>query len=325
MSALERQLECVMNVSEGRDRQVIDALSRAIESVPDAYLLDVGSDPDHHRTVLSFLGDLDSCPEAAFRAIGVAVERIDLRRHRGVHPRVGAADVVPFVPLKNLTIEACVSAVRVFAVRVAEQYGLPVYLYGSAARIARRSDLAVIRKGGLDGLQFRMETDPDWTPDYGPCRMHETAGACVIGVRPPLVAFNVFLDTEDVDVARRIASRVRERDGGLKAVKALGLYLPHRKRAQVSMNLVDYRVTPPRKAFEQVRKEAVDLGAAVHSSELIGLIPRAALPEGLEQELRLENYSPDRILENRIQSVLRRAAAKSNRRREVGDRERRRI
>ncbi len=305
---LDQQLECIMNVSEGRDRATLHAIGAAIESVPRAHLLDVDSDADHHRTVLTFLGDLESCPEAAFRAIGEAVDRIDLRTHRGVHPRIGSADVVPFVPIRKLTLEQCVNAAGALAARVAETYELPVFLYEFAARRPERSNLALIRQGGLDSLRQRMASDPAWAPDFGPGKLHPSAGACVIGVRRPLIAFNIFLESKDLALARQIARRVRESSGGLKAVKALGLYLEDRGRAQVSMNLTDFRTTSVEQAFDRVQEEARRLATDVHSSQLIGLAPREAFPEGLEQKLRLENFSPDRLLENRIERILRAAA-----------------
>ncbi len=298
------QVECILNVSEGRKRATIEALAAAVEETPRAWLLDVDSDRDHHRTVYTFFGDLEGCTEAAYRAVTEAVRRIDLRRHRGVHPRVGAADVVPFVPLRGVTAGECVQRVRRLAARLAADCSLPVYLYEEAAARPERSNLAEIRRGGLEGLAQRLAADPDWAPDYGPNRLHPTAGACVIGVRKPLIAFNLYLESSDVRLARRIARRIRERDGGLPGVKALGLFLKEQGRAQVSVNLTDYRATGLATLFERVREEARRAGSEVAGSELIGLVPREALPAGLERQILLEDFSPDRILENRIARVL---------------------
>ncbi len=301
----EEQLECVMNVSEGRDPSVLEAIERVIVETPQTYLLDIDADPDHNRAVFSFLGTLRSCPEAAYRAIGKAVERIDLRSHTGVHPRIGAADVIPFVPLRGISGQQSIPVVRELAARVAGDYSLPVYLYELAALRPERTNLALIRRGGLEALARAFErNDPQRVPDFGPPRLHPTAGACVIGVRRPLIAFNVYLDTDEVTVARQIARRVRERDGGLPAVKALGFLIAQRGRAQVSMNLTDHRVTSLQEAFRRVQQEARRLGTGVLSSELVGLVPSEALPPGWERELSLEDFTPDRILEQRITRVL---------------------
>ncbi len=301
----EEQLECVMNVSEGRDPSVLEAIERVIVETPQTYLLDIDADPDHNRAVFSFLGTLRSCPEAAYRAIGKAVERIDLRSHTGVHPRIGAADVIPFVPLRGISGQQSIPVVRELAARVAGDYSLPVYLYELAALRPERTNLALIRRGGLEALARAFErNDPQRVPDFGPPRLHPTAGACVIGVRRPLIAFNVYLDTDEVTVARQIARRVRERDGGLPAVKALGFLIAQRGRAQVSMNLTDHRVTSLQEAFRRVQQEARRLGTGVLSSELVGLVPSEALPPGWARALSLEDFTPDRILEQRITRVL---------------------
>lgn len=299
-----RIVECVINVSEGRRRNVLRKLGAAIEAAPHTSLLDVSADPDHNRTVFSFISTPDWIKEAAFEAIRKAVELVDLRRHSGVHPRIGAADVVPLVPIEGVSVQQCVELAHRLGKRVAEELRIPVYFYEYAALRPDRKDLAAIRRGGLKALEAAI-SDPARRPDVGPGRLHPTAGAVVIGVRDPLIAFNVYLETSDAAVARLIARRIRERDGGLPGVKALGFFIKHRGQAQVSMNLTDFRKTSPAAAYERIREEAQRLGVLPDGSELIGLAPRAALPDGSEKALRIENYHPGMILENRIEEALR--------------------
>ena len=271
-------LECVPNVSEGRRPEAVARLAASVSSVPGARLLDVSSDPDHNRTVLTLAGEEAGLHAALLSLYETALAEIDLTRHEGVHPRVGAVDVVPFVPLGGTPMEAAVAAAERLGAEVARRFGLPVYLYEKAARYPRdsgRTALADIRHGGFEGFPAKI-ADSAWAPDFGPARVHPTAGVTVIGARFFLIAFNAVLETQDVAVARAIAKRVRESGGGLPAVRAMGVYLASRGRAQVSMNLVDYRRTPPLQALESVKEEAVALGTRVLESEVIGLIPEEA-------------------------------------------------
>jgi glutamate formiminotransferase / 5-formyltetrahydrofolate cyclo-ligase len=268
-------LECVPNVSEGRRPEVMARLVAAASSVPEARLLDASSDPDHNRTVLTLAGEEAGLHAALLALYETALEEIDLRHHQGVHPRVGAVDVVPFVPLGETPMEAAVAAAERLGAEVARRFGLPVYLYEKAARHPDRTALADVRRGGFEGFPERI-AGPAWAPDFGPARVHPTAGVTVIGARFFLIAFNVVLDTPDVAIARAVARKVRESGGGLPAVRAMGVYLASRGRAQVSMNLVDYRRTPVLLAFDRVRQEAAALGTRVLESEVIGLIPEEA-------------------------------------------------
>lgn len=288
-------LESVPNVSEGRREAVIRRLRAAVEGV----LLDLGSDADHNRSVLTLAGRGPQLERALLRLYETALEEVDLSVQRGVHPRIGAVDVVPFVPLGDTPMTEAVAAARSLGARVAERFKLPVYLYEEAATRPERRNLAEIRRGGIARLAERL-TDPGWAPDFGPPRLHPRAGATVIGARRFLVAFNVELATADVRIARRIAARIREAGGGLPAVKALGLYLERLGRAQVSMNLVDFRRTSPARAVAAVRREATALGTEVVATEIIGLIPAAALADATPEELQIKNFRPELVLEERL-------------------------
>ncbi len=301
---MDRIVECVTNFSEGRDRVIVQALIEAVTSTPGVKLLDQTSDPDHHRSVLTFCGSPEGVVEAAYRAITVATERIDLRRHEGVHPRVGATDVVPFVPIRGVTMRDCVRLAKQLGAQVGRELGIPVFLYELAAVQTHRAPLEVIRHGGLAGLASRMESDADWQPDFGPSRLHPRAGAIVIGARPPLIAFNVNLRSRDVGLARAIAKTVRQSSGGIPHLKAIGVALPSRGLVQVAMNLTDYRVTPMHAAFEAVQAQAALRGVAVAGSELIGLVPQAALAETAADALQLEGFDQEHLLEARIETAL---------------------
>lgn len=296
-------LECVPNVSEGRRPEVIARLAAAAASGSGVRLLDVSSDPDHNRTVLTLAGEPDGLQESLLALYETAVAEIDLTRHAGVHPRVGAVDVTPFVPLGDTPMEVAVAAAERLAAAVAERLGLPVYLYERAARTPERRSLAAIRRGQFEGFPARM-ADPAWAPDFGPARVHPTAGVTVIGARFFLIAFNAVLDTADVEVARAVARKVRESSGGLPAVRALGLYLPSRGRTQVSMNLVDYRRTPVLRVLDAVRREAGTLGARVVETELIGLVPEEAILGVARDALQLPGLAAGRLLENRLKDSL---------------------
>jgi len=297
---VDRIVECVPNFSEGRNQTTVNALVHAVESVPGIWLLDQTMDRDHHRSVLSFVGEPDAVAEAAFRAIRVATDLIDLRKHRGVHPRVGATDVVPFVPLRGATMQDCIHLAKRLGQQVGTELEIPVFLYEQAALHHDHASLESVRRGGLHGLAFRMTSDPDWTPDFGPPRLHKTAGAVVIGARPPLIAFNVNLRSTDLSLARSIAKDIRQSNGGLPHLKAIGVELASRRLVQVSMNLTDYTITPIHVAFEAVNTRAAAQGVEVAGSEVIGLIPQAAVVQAAAHSLALEQFDTAQILETRL-------------------------
>ena len=290
-------LECVPNVSEGRRPEVIARLAAAATSASGARLLDLSSDPDHNRSVLTLAGDPEGLHRGLLSLYEAALAEIDLTRHAGVHPRVGAVDVVPFVPLGETPMSEAVAAAERLGAEVARRFGLPIYLYERAARRPERALLADVRRGGFEGFAAKLQ-DPAWAPDFGPERVHPTAGVTVIGARFFLVAFNAVLDTEDLAAARAIARRVRESGGGLPAVRALGVRLASRGLAQVSMNLVDYRRTPILQALRRVEEEAAALETRVMETELIGLVPAEAVRGVTAEELKLVGGLP--ILEERL-------------------------
>jgi len=293
-------LECVPNISDGRDAATIDAVAKAFAS-KGAVLLDVESDRDHHRTVISIAGTRRQVVDGAVAGTKAARDRIDLTKHQGAHPRMGAADVVPFIPLAGATMADAVGAAEEAARRIAEEVGVPTYLYGEAAKKPERRDLAKVREGQFEGIRDAIAGDPARAPDFGPRAVHPTAGATAVGARFFLIAFNVDLDTRDLGLAKRIAKEVRERDGGLPAVKALGFDLPERGWVQVSMNLVDYRKTSPVQAFDAVAERAKAAGIAVAGSELVGLIPRDACPPDFASRVRLLSFDPDQVIETRLE------------------------
>lgn len=291
--------ECVPNVSEGRDPGRIRTLVEAV-SAADVTVLDVSSDRDHHRTVLTLAGESDPLIEALLSLYDASVRDLSLNRHRGVHPRIGLVDVVPFIPLTGATLADAVSVAERLGERVAARFAMPVLLYGAAARQPQRRELAPIRRGGLEGLAARLAdvaANANHGPDFGPRRLHPTAGATVIGARHVLIAFNVVLDTDDLVIARRVAARVREKGGGLASVRALGLPLAERERVQVSMNLLDYRLTKPIEAFRRIEAESARWGVSVLDSEIVGLVPAAALAPGDAAVLHLGAYG---VLEDRL-------------------------
>jgi glutamate formiminotransferase len=306
---MERIVECVPNFSEGRKAEVVGALVEAVEAVEGALVLGTHIDPDHNRSVITFVAPPETIVEAAVRVVGRASELIDLSAHAGQHPRMGACDVLPFVPVRGITVGECVALAREAGRRIWEELGVPVYFYESAATIPERRNLADVRRGGFELLRSEMGTNPGRAPDVGEARVHPTAGACVVGVRPLLIAYNVTLNTRDLSIAKQIARRVRERDGGLLHLKALGFELETRGVVQVSMNLTSYDVTNLHDAFEAVRREADSLGVEVIASEIVGLVPQAALDRAASHFLKLENYSPDLVLENRIAAALARKKA----------------
>ncbi|MCI0428604.1 MAG: glutamate formimidoyltransferase [Nitrospiraceae bacterium] len=301
---MDQIVGCVPNFSEGRNQTTVCALVQAVETVPGVWLLDQTMDRDHHRSVLCFAGEPDAVAEAAFLAIRVATDLIDLRKHKGAHPRVGATDVVPFVPLRGATMQDCIHLAKRLGQRVGTELEIPVFLYEQAALHRDHAPLESVRRGGLQGLAFRMASDPDWTPDFGPSHLHKTAGAMVIGARPPLIAFNVNLRSTDLALARSIAKDIRQSNGGLPHLKAIGVELASRQLVQVAMNLTDYSITPIHVAFEAVRARAAEQGVAVAGSEVIGLVPQAALVQAAGHSLALEQFDATQVLEMRLETRL---------------------
>lgn len=301
-----RLIECIPNFSEARRPEVVDQIVAAVNSVPGVHLLDRSSDLDHNRTVLTFVGAPEAVEEAAFRAIRTAAQLIDLNHHRGEHPRIGATDVCPFVPLEGVSMEECVALARRLGERVGRELEIPVYLYEYAATRPDRVNLENIRRGQYEGLKEEIATNPDRFPDFGPARLGP-AGATVIGARDPLIAFNVYLTTDDVEIAKRIAVAIRHSSGGLRYVKALGLLVEG--RAQVSMNLTNYQKTPIARVVEMIRREAARYGVGIHHSELVGLIPQRALVDAAAWYLQLDTFQPDQVLESRLYPILTAAAS----------------
>ncbi len=299
-----RLIECVPNFSEGRDAAKVAALVDAVRSVPGVALLDQELDADHNRSVLTFAGSPEAVSEAALRAVGKAVELIDLNRHSGVHPRIGAADVVPFIPIEGVTIEECVRIAERVGAEIWSRYQVPVYLYEAAARRPERANLENIRRGQFEGLREEVATNPERAPDIGEPRLHATAGATVVGARKFLIAYNINLNTPDVEIAKRIAKAIRFSSGGFRYVKAMGVPLTSRNLAQVSMNLTDFEQTPVHRVFETVRTEAERYGASIVGSEIVGLIPKKALEMAAEYFLRCENFRPEVVFENRLAEAV---------------------
>jgi glutamate formiminotransferase len=292
-------VESIPNVSEGRRVEVIARMSQALAAIAGAHLLDASSDTSHNRSVFTLAGTADGLSLAVEALAARAIADIDLRTHRGEHPRMGAVDVVPFVPIQGVTMDECVALARRVGQSLAERFALPVYLYEAAATRPHCRNLADIRRGGFEGLSAKMAS-AEWTPDFGPSRPHPTAGATAVGARMPLIAFNINLATDRLDVAKRIAVAVRESSGGLPSVKAMGVSLADRGLVQVSMNLTNYQVTPVHRAFDAVRLEAARDGVDVVESEIVGLVPAAALRPGDEKVLRLAAFDPSQILERRL-------------------------
>ena len=297
-------VECVPNFSEGRRPEVIDAIVQAITSVGGVYLLRREMDADHNRAVVTIAGSPESIGEAAFRGVEAAMQHIDLKRHRGEHPRIGAADVVPFVPIRGVTLADCVEIAKRTGREIAERLKIPVYLYEAAATRPERVNLENIRRGQFEGLRDEIAADPARIPDFGEPRIHPTAGATVVGARKPLIAYNINLNTSDVGIAKYIAKRIRFSSGGFRYVKAMGVLLKDRNQAQVSMNLTDFERTPMELVFETVRREAERYGVNIGSSEIVGLIPQKALERAAEFYLQVENFNPEMILENRLDEVM---------------------
>ena len=293
-------VECVPNFSEGRDKAKVDAIVEAMK-MPGVYLLDREMDADHNRCVITLAGERDAIQEAAIRGVGKAAELIDLTRHQGAHPRMGAADVVPFIPIEGVTIEDCVAMARHAGAEIARRFQIPVYLYEAAATSPERQNLENIRRGQFEGIRDEIQTNAARKPDFGEARVHPTAGATVVGARKFLIAYNVFLNTTDVEIAKKIAKAVRFSSGGLRFVKGSGFMV--RGTAQVSMNLTDFEQTPIHRVFEFVKREAARYGVVPVSSEIVGLIPKLALEQAAEWFLQVENFDSSLILENRLAAV----------------------
>jgi glutamate formiminotransferase/glutamate formiminotransferase/formiminotetrahydrofolate cyclodeaminase len=298
--ATDRLVESVPNISEGRDQTVLSKLAAGIRLFPRVALLDLHADPDHHRSVWTLVGEPEAMGAALFHLIQQAQHVIDLRTHHGQHPRIGAVDVVPWIPLRGVTMEDCAAFAKDLSGRVGKELNIPVFLYEEACAIPARVRLETIRRGGLSGLQERMNHEPDWKPDFGPDMLHPTAGAVAIGARFFLIAFNVMLKSRDIQVARHIARTIRFSGGGLPGLKAMGLHLPSRALVQVTMNLTDFRKTSLRTAFQAVERESHRLGVEILESEIVGMVPQAAWDEDLPEDLKLINWVPDQILEARL-------------------------
>lgn len=295
-------IECVPNISEGRRREVVEACVDALRRVPGVHLLDWSSDASHNRSVLTLAGDAPALKAAVLALYAAALPRIDLREHRGEHPRIGAVDVVPFVPIEDVTMEACVALAREVAAEVAERFGVPVYLYEEAATDPARRNLEDIRRGEFEGLAAKM-AQPGWRPDFGPAVPHPTAGASVVGARMPLIAYNINLATDRLDVAKKIAAAIRFSSGGFRYVKAMGVKVEDRHLAQVSMNLTNFEKTPIYRVFEAVKREAARYGVSVLESEIVGLVPSAALVDAARFYLQLERFADDQVLEVRLRKA----------------------
>jgi len=294
---MSQLIECIPNFSEARRPEVVDQIVSAVTSVDEVHLLDRSSDQDHNRTVLTFAGPPQAVEEAAFRAIKTAAELIDLNKHTGEHPRIGATDVCPFVPLTDISMEECVAAAKRLGQRVGDELGIPVYLYEQAATRPERANLENIRRGQFEGLKEEIASDPDRKPDFGPSELG-AAGATVIGARSYLIAYNIYLTSDDVEIAKKIAKTIRHSSGGLRYVKALGLLVEG--RAQVSMNLTDYHKTPLALVVETIRREAARYGVGIHHSELVGLIPQEALVDSAVWYTQLDAFDKGQILESRL-------------------------
>jgi glutamate formiminotransferase len=296
-------IECVPNISEGRRADVVEACAEAIRSTVGVRLLDYSSDSSHNRSVLTMAGDGPALKAAVLALYDAAVPLIDLRAHTGEHPRMGAVDVVPFVPIEGVTMDACVTLAREVAEAVSTRFGIPVYLYEEAASSPGRRNLEDVRRGEFEGLAEKMSRD-EWRPDFGPREPHPSAGASVIGARVPLIAYNINLATDRLDVAKKIAAAIRFSSGGFRYVKAMGIRVEDRHLVQVSMNLTNYPKTPIFRVFDLVKREAARYGVSVLESEIVGLVPSTALIETAQYFLQLERFTEDQLLERRLRQQL---------------------
>ena len=293
-------IESVPNISEGRNTEIIEACVDQIRNTPGCTLLNYSSDPSHNRTVITYMGSVEGCEEASVKLAKKAVELIDLTKHEGEHPRMGCVDVMPFIPIKEATMDECVELSQRVGKRIAEEADLPVFLYEKSATAPHRQNLAKIRKGQFEGMAEKVK-DPDWIPDFGGQRIHPTGGSVCVGARPPLIAYNINLGTDNLEIATKIGKIIRESSGGLKCVKAMGVMLEDRNIAQVSINMTDFTVTPLHRVTELVRNEAARYGVPVIGTELIGLAPMQALFDAAEYYLQIEDFDPAvQVIENHL-------------------------
>ena len=293
-------IESVPNISEGRNTEIIEACVDQIRNTPGCTLLNYSSDPSHNRTVITYMGSVEGCEEASVKLAKKAVELIDLTKHEGEHPRMGCVDVMPFIPIKEATMDECVELSQRVGKRIAEEADLPVFLYEKSATAPHRQNLAKIRKGQFEGMAEKVK-DPDWIPDFGGQRIHPTGGAVCVGARPPLIAYNINLGTDNLEIATKIGKINRESSGGFKCVKAMGVMLEDRNIAQVSINMTDFTVTPLHRVTELVRNEAARYGVPVIGTELIGLAPMQALFDAAEYYLQIEDFDPAvQVIENHL-------------------------
>lgn len=299
MSGMSKIIECVPNFSEGRDLDKIEKIVNPFRGKDGVKLLDYKRDEDHNRVVVTVVGEPQAVKSAMLEAMGTAIELIDMTKHQGQHPRMGAIDVVPFIPIKNVSMTEAVELAKEVAKEASERFGLPIFLYEKAATDPQRENLANIRKGEFEGMAEKIKL-PEWKPDYGPAAIHPTAGATVIGARMPLVAFNVNLNTNNMDIANKIAKNVRFLNGGLRYCKAIGIELKDRGIVQISMNMTDYTKTALYRSFELIRIEAARYGVSIVGSEIIGLVPMEALIDTAVYYLGVEDFSMEQILENRL-------------------------
>lgn len=301
---MRRLVECVPNFSEGRDAAKVEQLVAAMRGVAGVYVLDREMDADHNRSVITLAGEPDAVAEAALRGVGKAVELLDLTKHSGAHPRIGAADVVPFVPIEGVSLEECVGLARKVGQEIWSRYQVPVYFYEAAARRPERANLENIRQGQFEGLREEVRRNPERAPDVGEPRLHPTAGATVVGARKFLIAYNINLNTPNVDIAKKIAKAIRFSTGGLRYAKAMGVDLRERGLAQVSINMTDFEQTPLHRVFEMVKREAERYGVTIAGSEIVGLVPKHAIEMTADFYLQLEHFSPAQVLENRLGGAL---------------------
>src|ERR1700682_1112271 len=301
---MTRLIECVPNFSEGRDPAKVEAIVAAMRSAPGVYVIDREMNSDHNRSVVTLAGDPDAVAEAALLGVGKAAELIDLTVHQGAHPRVGATDVVPFIPIEGVTLDDCVALARRVGNELWKRYRIPVFFYEAAATRPERVNLENVRRGQYEGLKEELKKNHDRQPDIGEPKLHPTAGVSVVGARKFLVAYNINLNTSDVSIANKIAKAIRFSNGGLRYVKAMGVDLKGRNLAQVSINLTDFEQTPMHRVYEMVKREAQRYGAIPVGSEIVGLVPKKAIEMAADFFLQLENFSPDQILENKLQAAL---------------------
>jgi glutamate formiminotransferase / formiminotetrahydrofolate cyclodeaminase len=301
---MNRLIECVPNFSEGRDAAKVDALVQAMSSVPGVYVLDREMDADHNRCVITLAGDPDAVGEAAIRGTARAMELIDMNHHTGAHPRVGATDVIPFIPIAGVTIEDCVALARHVGNEIWRRHRIPIFFYEAAATRPERVNLENLRRGQFEGLREEMKKNHDRQPDVGEPKLHPTAGVTVVGARKFLIAYNVNLNTADISIANKIAKAIRFSSGGLRYVKSMGVDLKARKLAQVSINLTDFESTPMHRVYEMVKREAERYGVVPVGSEIVGLVPKKAIEMAADFFLQLENFSPSQVFENRLSAVL---------------------